>query len=175
MFVAVCCANVHRNRLLTLGPTSVSFRGSALAVGGDCRHLNNGSVVAAPGAPGDGHIVVLPRILGAILRGCVRGDCNLRPSSQLFPCGEDFLCHRVRVKVRTSKMGHVEIRSVHRDRTDLLIRLNFSLLLVTRHLRRRQIRAAVSACDRLCSGGRIRMTGRLSGLTVWNFNCGGSI
>ncbi len=164
VFCLFFCDNVQRNRLLTLALGSFSFSGGAIDVAGGCIQLGGRSLVRAPGAPGDGQAVALPTRVVRVVGSCDSVLCSCGPAGELFSYAGGFLRERVMENYGLSKIGGVEVRSLQRSRTSLLVRLNFTPLLVSRELKRRGVRAALGACSRLCPGGRNRITRVLSGL-----------
>lgn len=61
-----------------------------------------------------------------------------------------------------TNIREVGVRTLERSRTSLLVDVNRGPLLVGRHLKRRGVRAALKACNRLCPGAGVRVTGGLA-------------
>lgn len=153
---------------MTLAPTSFGFSGRAIAVGGSCRHLGKRSIVASPGAGGDGHAVGVPGFLYRRVGRCLNVLCKLGGGSHVFAIAGDCLRRRVSEKTGTTNIGHVHVRSLHRDRVSLLVSVNFSTITVTSQINRRDVSVACR-CTRLFPSGRVRVTRGLSSLKGKSF------
>lgn len=129
-------------------------------MGGSCRELRNGSIVASPGAPGDGEAVIVPSFLTIRVRGFVDDLCKVESSSEVFAVSGDCLRRRVSENTGLTKIGEVQVRKLQRSRVSLLVGLKFSTLTVNREIKRRTISVACR-CTRLFPAIRASVTTRL--------------
>lgn len=117
--------------------------------------------MASPGARGDGEAVGLPGFLYSRVLSCLGVLCSMNLRSEVFPIAGDCLCERVRQNSGRTNVGEVHVRSVHRDRIDLLVSVKFSTATVTSQIKRRDVSVACG-CTRLFPSGRARVTRGLS-------------